>query len=527
VAAPIVVLQKKAKPSLAANISPDTQDVGVYLPYTPLHCILLENSGPLVMTSGNRCDEPIAINEAELENILGSIADAALIHNRAIARRCDDSVLKLSAGGRIILRRSRGFVPEPIRLPVSSPPVLACGADLKNTVCLTRGDRAFMSAHVGDLDDARNHRYLRETVDNFRKLLEIKPQVIACDLHPDYFSTRFALRFKNAQLCEVQHHHAHIASCLAEHRITEKVIGIALDGTGFGPDGTIWGGELLVADLRSYRRVGHFKQYPMPGGQQAILEPARMALSCIVTEFGKEAGPVIARFLPSLAGRDGKALVEMVKRRLHAPLTSSAGRLFDAVAAMLGLADNVSYEGRAAIRMQALADPETDKNYEHEILEQDGMLVISFAQTISGIIEDLKRKAGLGAIAGMFHNTLAAALTRACMAIRGNGNLMHRNFKAHGLFGFVGAALDDALPKKGFDKRNPYMEQSRRLWRPNLNRVVLSGGVFQNDLLLNKLISFLKDEGFEVYINELVPPNDGGIALGQAAVAAARSNFGF
>jgi len=510
VAAPIVIVRTKSNSSLQKNISPDTNDIGVFLPYSPLHWLLLAKCGPLVMTSGNRLDEPMVINEEELKTILGPIADAALTHDREILRRCDDSVLKfihgnfkIVAGGadpgpassrpatvfgyrrsnlhgsmRIMLRRSRGFVPASIRLPVSGPPILACGAELKNTICVTRLDLAFLSPHVGDLDDFRNYRFFQESVRDFIDLLEIKPEIVAYDMHPDYISTRFALGIDGVKREKIQHHHAHIASCLAEHFLTEKVIGIALDGTGFGPDGTIWGGELLVADLVSFERVGHFKQYPMPGGKAAILNPARMALSILAAEFGADAWKVIQKHLPSLKERERKILTEMIVRKLHSPLTSSAGRLFDAVSALLGFSGETSYEGQAAVRLQALADSSVNKKYTFEIQEEQGILVISFGKTIRAIIADLERRKAVGQIAGMFHNTIAAALSEACHVIR---------------------------EKSG------------------LNIVALSGGVLQNDLLLEKIISCLQKDKFYVYTNQIVPPNDGGISLGQAAVAAARN----
>lgn len=478
VAAPVVVLRKKTKSSLPKNISPDTGDIGVFMPYSPVHCLLLDKISPLVMTSGNKLDEPIAINEDELKNILGMIADAALTHDRQILRRCDDSVLKLSGKSPIILRRSRGFVPASIRLPVSAPPILACGAELKNTVCVTRGDRAFISAHIGDLDDFRNYRFFRESVRDFVNLLEIKPETVAYDMHPDYMSTRFALGVQGVRREAVQHHHAHIASCIAENEIPGQVIGLALDGTGYGEDGTIWGGEILIADLVSYKRAGHFKQYPLPGGEAAILNPDRMALSVLAAEFGADARKMINKFLPSIRNTEAGALMEMAAHKIHSPLTSSAGRLFDAISALLGFSGEITYEGRAAVRLQANADRSAGKNYRYDIKEENGVLVISFTPAIMEIIDALEHNLPRDYIAGVFHNTVAAALSAVCGMIRE---------------------------------------------RVGLNKVALSGGVFQNDLLAHKLILRLKKNRFAVYTNQLVPPNDGGISFGQAAVAAERS----
>lgn len=478
VTAPIVVLKKRKGKKLAGNISPDTADLGVFLPYAPLHCLLLEEISPLIMTSGNRRDEPIAIKEEDLKGILGGIADAVLVHDREIIRRCDDSVLKLSGGERIMFRRSRGFVPAALPLPVDGPPVLACGAELKNTVCVTRGGRAFLSAHIGDMDDARNYAFFRETVRDFLELLEIKPAVVACDMHPDYVSTRYALGMDGVRLEKIQHHHAHVAACMAENLLAEKVIGVALDGTGFGPDGSIWGGEILLADLCSFQRAGHFKPYPMPGGARAIMEPERMAMSVILSEFGPSAEKIIRKFLPSIPARALSPLMKITRERLHSPLTSSAGRLFDAVAALFGLGQGVSYEGRPAVRLQALADRTIFENYPYAVQEENGIFIISCAKTIRAVIAALKRKTAGGRIAAMFHNTLAAALAEACVLIRR---------------------------------------------REGLNRVALSGGVFQNDFLLERLLVCLEKEKFEVYTHRAVPPNDGGISLGQAVVAAARS----
>ncbi|MDP2990557.1 MAG: carbamoyltransferase HypF, partial [Kiritimatiellota bacterium] len=253
--APIVVVRRKPGSSLPRFLSPDTDDLGVFLPYAPLHHLLLAEISPLVMTSGNLAEEPIAKDEQELSAILGPVADAALIHNRAIVRRSDDSVLKIVAGQRLFLRRSRGVVPDAIGLPLEGPAVLACGAELKNTVCVTRGAQAFLSQHIGDLDDYRAYRFFQETVADFSALLKVKPTIVAHDLHPDYLATRYALAQEGVRRIGVQHHHAHIAACMAEHGLTEKVIGVALDGTGYGPDGTIWGGEFLVADLADFRRV--------------------------------------------------------------------------------------------------------------------------------------------------------------------------------------------------------------------------------------------------------------------------------
>lgn len=482
--APIVVLRWKPDAELSSllslgkrQISPDTDDVGVFLPYTPLHHLLLAEISPLVMTSGNLAEEPIAKDEQELSAILGPVANAALSHNRAIVRRCDDSVLKIVAGQRLFLRRSRGFVPDAIGLPLEGPAVLACGAEQKNTVCVTRGAQAFLSQHIGDLDDYRAYRFFQETVEDFSALLKVKPAIVAHDLHPDYLATRYALAQSGARLIGVQHHHAHIAACMAEHGLTERVIGVALDGTGFGPDGTIWGGEFLVADLADFRRVGHFKPYRMPGGAEAIRQPVRMAFSYGLAELNANDRRDLPALLSDLDADECPVLAGMIAQGVNAPWTSSAGRLFDAVAALLGLGAAITYEAQAAIRLQTIARPEGVPPYPYAIEIQDGAFQLSFGPAIRAMVADLRANVDRGRIAGGFHQTIAEAVGEMCVRIR---------------------------------------EGER------LERVALSGGVFQNDLLLALTTNGLLRRGFQVYSHQLVPPNDGGIALGQAAVALAR-----
>jgi len=491
-AAPIVVVRRKSGSSLsgllplgAGQVSPDTDDLGVFLPYAPLHHLLLAEISPLIMTSGNLAEEPIAKDEQELNAILGPVADGALIHNRAIVRRCDDSVLKIVAGQRLFLRRSRGIVPDAIGLPLEGPAVLACGAELKNTVCITRGAQAFLSQHIGDLDDYRAYRFFRETVEDFSALLKVKPTIVAYDLHPDYLATRYALAREGVRQIGVQHHHAHIAACMAEHGLTERVIGVALDGTGFGPDGTIWGGEFLVADLADFRRVGHFKPYRMPGGAEAIRQPARMALSYGLAELPENGHRELPDLLPGLAENECRVLAGIIAQGVNAPWTSSAGRLFDAVAALLGLGETITYEAQAAIRLQTLARPDGVLPYSYAIEIQDDGFQLSFGPAIREIVADRRANVDRGRIAGGFYQTVAEAVGEMCVRIRDRERL----------------------------------EAASRL-----ERVALSGGVFQNDLLLALVTNDLRRRGFQVYSHHLVPPNDGGIALGQAAVALARTD---
>ena len=476
-ARPIVVLARRDASQVSALVSPDTRDVGAFLPYTPLHHLLLSEISPLIMTSGNIAEEPIAKDRRELDRILGRIADYALVHNRPIVRRCDDSVLKIVRGRRLPVRRSRGMVPDHIELPLDGPPVLACGAELKNTFCVTRGRQAFLSQHIGDLVEYAAYRFYCESIDDMTRLLKITPGVVVCDMHPDYLSTRYALKSGIENRIAVQHHHAHIASCMAENGLNEKVIGVALDGTGYGPDGTVWGGDFLICDLEDFRRIAHFKQYPLPGGDEAVRHPVRMALSYLVSEPETNSEELINTLLPDLSHSERDILSRMITKKIRSPLTSSAGRLFDAVSALLGVCTTITYEGQAAIRLQTLAERGVSSHYSFEIDDRGDVLVISFAPMIREIIEDMKAGGKKPRISAMFHNTVAEAVAETCELLRDN---------------------------------------------EKINRAVLSGGVFQNDLLLSLATNALHKRGFEVYTHTLVPPNDGGIALGQAAVALAR-----
>jgi len=472
-ARPIVIVPRQARSSLPRELSPDTPDLGVFLPYTPVHELLLARVSPLVMTSGNRAEEPIALGEEDLAPILGTIADFALAHNRPIVRRCDDSVLKFSGAKPVFIRRSRGFVPEPIDLPWEGPPVLACGAELKNTFCLTRGRQAFLSQHIGDLTDAKTRKFYGEQISDLCRLLAITPEVVVHDLHPDYFSTRYARNSGIRQRVAVQHHRAHVASVLAEQGLAGPVIGVALDGAGYGGDGTVWGGEFFLADAGSCRRLAHFQAYPLPGGDAAVLHPERMALSYLRGELGDGWQAAAAVRLAGLSTSELDFLARMLDRNLQSPLTSSAGRLFDAVAGLLGLGAPVTYEGQAAIRLQTLAEghPETVDPYGHLWRTGPEMPVLSFGPMIREILDDLGSGASPARVAARFHETVAAGVARACL------NLARQEQVAD---------------------------------------VALSGGVFQNTLLLDRTTKKLQAAGLRVYSHERVPPNDGGLALGQA-----------
>ena len=486
------VFQSSSLPSLPSSISPDSPTIGAFLPYTPLHHLLLRTLPALVMTSGNLRDEPIISSEEDLDLIFGPIADAALIHNRPIAHRVDDSVLRMSGGYRQFLRRARGYIPNPIRLADRSLQVLSVGGELKNTFCLVRDGLAFLSQHVGDLSDYKTHNYFLREIESWKTLMRVHPEAVACDLHPGYLSTKWAGQWMNGKMEEwknaspqsstpppfqciaVQHHHAHIASVLAEHDLHQPVIGVALDGTGYGTDGTIWGGEFLVADRRDFERVAHFRSYPLPGGDKAVAEPWRMAVSVLWSEgLVEEARACAARH----SAEELHVITGMIETGFHSPLTSSAGRLFDAVAALLGLCQIATYEAQAAIRLETAVDPAVDGHYPFLIDSSGPMHLLNFGPAIRALLQDQSGGITLGAMAAKFHNTLVEAISRTCELVR--------------------------------DRRG-------------IRCVALSGGVFQNAVLFSRTVAALQARGFEVYTNAIVPPNDGGLALGQAAVAVAR-----
>ncbi|QKW40679.1 carbamoyltransferase HypF [Actinomadura sp. NAK00032] len=458
---PIVLARRRPDAALADAVAAGGRHLGLMLPYTPLHHLLVTE--PVVLTSGNVSDEPIAHRDAEALERLGGIADGFLLHDRPIHTRTDDSVVRVFQGRTLPVRRSRGYTPEPLPIPEGRP-VLACGAELKNTFCLTRDGRAFLSHHIGDLENYETLRAFEEGIAHFRRLFDIVPEIIAHDPHPEYLSTKYALDLELPSIA-VQHHHAHIASCLADNGAPGPVIGVAFDGTGYGTDGTLWGGEFLVADLRGFERAGHLAPVPMPGGAAAIREPWRMAAAYGVPED-----------LP-VAGRPSwPTVVEMARRRVNAPLTSSMGRLFDAVAAVLGVRDRVNYEGQAAIELEQRADPSEGAAYSAAITGS-APFTVAGSDLLNAAVTDLRAKVPVSAIAARFHNGIAALVVDAASRIRE---------------------------------------------RTGLATVALSGGVFQNMLLLERTASGLTAAGFDVLTHHRVPPNDGGISLGQAAVATTR-----
>ena len=483
-ARPIVVVRRRADSTIAAEVAPGQDTVGILLPYTPLHYLLLERAAgfpeALVMTSGNLSEEPIAYDNAAAREQLATLADAFLLHNRDIYTRCDDSVLRVSPRGDALpLRRSRGYAPYPVRLAWRGPALLATGAELKNTFCLTRDDYAFLSHHVGDLSNYETLLAFEEGVAHMERLFRVRPEALAYDLHPDYLATRYALERaarEGLTAIGVQHHHAHIAAGMAEHGLPReaRVIGVAFDGTGYGDDGAIWGGEFLLAGYGSYERAAHLRYVPLPGGDRAVREPWRVALAWLAI-----AGLPWDDDLPPVgqarAGHPGSlsALRQQIARGLNSPPTSSMGRLFDAAAALAGARQVVTYEAQAAIEFEAAADGDEPAAYPFDYAND----IVDPAPLWAALLADRRAGLPLPRLSARFHNGVAHMTRDVCRRLR---------------------------------------QQS------GLDAVVLSGGVWQNVTLLRTTLALLAADHFTVYTHRLVPPNDGGLALGQAAVAAAR-----
>jgi len=492
-ARPIVLLKKKPESNIVEEVSPKQDWLGVMLPYTPLHYLLFTNSSftALVMTSGNLSEEPIATNNDEARERLAKLADAFLMHDRDIHVRCDDSVVRVfddrpltidhvpsSAVHRLSsiypIRRSRGYSPFPVKLPFEVPQLLATGSELKNTFCITNGNYAFLSHHIGDMENYETLQSFEQGVEHFERLFRVKPVAIAHDMHPNYLATRYALEQAEREglpTIAVQHHHAHVAACMAEHGLTEPVIGVSFDGTGYGDDGAIWGGEFLVADYKTYKRMFHLEYFPLPGGDAAIKKPARTALA-LLWSLGLEWDDRLES-VKEFCAEDQVTLRIQLERKINAPMTSSMGRLFDAAAALAGVRQKVNYEGQAAIEFEAMADSAEAGHYVFGV--ESGQVRVRGA--VEALVNDVMAGVPISKISARFHNGLAESVRETVQKISGE---------------------------------------------TSLRRAILSGGVWQNITLLRRTLSLLRNDGFEVYIHREVPTNDGGLSLGQAVIAASR-----
>ncbi len=465
---PIVLLKRHDDISLAPSIAPGNDHLGIMLPYTPLHHLLLSGDlNALVMTSANFSEEPICIDNQDAQHRLHQVADYFLTHNRDIYLRSDDSVMIRLADTPRFIRRSRGYAPRPIFVQSEGAPVLAVGGELKNTVCLLKDNHAFLSQHIGDLENLEAYEFFKMTIEHLERIFETKPELIVHDMHPGYLSTQWA-KEQEVPLLAVQHHHAHIASCMAEHHLDEPVIGIALDGTGYGTDGTIWGGEVLLGDYSGFQRYAYLEPLPLPGGDAAIKAPWRIAVSYLHHAFGGELPE-----LPFLGQHNISPVIEMITKNIQSPLTSSCGRLFDAVAAMCGGRQLIKYEGQAAIEFMQAAKSSIHRPYDYIFDRQDNSWIIQIAPLIRSIVWSLRKGEEISYISAGFHATLANMFTEIAEMV--------------------------------------YEESG-------VKNVVLSGGVFQNQILFEPMILKLESKGFHVYTHVQVPTNDGGISLGQALI---------
>jgi hydrogenase maturation protein HypF len=479
---PIVLCRKRDDNAIAPSVAPGVPNQGIMLPYTPLHHLLLEKNFPaLVMTSANQVDEPICIGNREALERLKGIADYYLFHNRDILVRCDDSVATVTGKVPVLIRRSRGFAPKPVTLKRSYPDVLALGPQLKATLCILKGGLAYLSPHIGDLETPEARDFYMESLRLMERIAECRPEVVACDLHPAYWTTRLAEELPHSEIIRVQHHHAHIVSAMAENGLSCNVIGLAMDGTGYGPDGTAWGGEFLVADEMDFRRGGHIRPYRLPGAEKAVKEPWRVAVSLLRESFG-DTWRDVARALP-LREKEGyfDVMENLMVQGFNSPLTSSLGRIFDGVAAILGTRQAVSFEGQAAMELETLASGRTKKSYPFEIAQDGEGWILDFRPLIRAIAGERIKGKETEAIAAAFHRTIIGAIVAMTEAVR---------------------------------------------QQTGLAKAVLSGGCFQNRLLLEGTVRELEKGGFEVFSHRNLPANDGCIALGQAVVAAARIQAG-
>ena len=491
---PIVILEKIFPNLISEAVAPHNKNFGVMLPYTPLHYLLFSSFevqfAALIMTSGNVSDEPIVASNLEAVEKLSSLADYFLLHDRDVFTRVDDSIVRIVKPKRVstfnskiqTFRRARGFVPKTIDIGEETKDILACGAELKNTFCLTRGTKAILSQYIGDLENYETLEYFKETLKNLRKVFRVTPKIIAHDLHPDYLSTRFALEYAAemgipaTSVVSVQHHHAHMASCMAEHNLNGEVIGVAFDGTGYGTDGNIWGGEFFIVSRENFKRKAHLDYVPMPGGEKAIQEPWRMTVAHLYQTFGDDIFKAAPSFFKRFNQKDVEIVITMIKKKINTPLTSSVGRLFDAVSSLLGIRDTITFEGEAAIELETAADAREEKellSYPFLIIHDDP-IIVDIKPLLKSAGEDLIKSVKIAVISYRFHYTLAMIIVEVSKILKTQGKIRD---------------------------------------------VVLSGGVFQNKLLLNLAVTHLEREGFRVWFNEQFPANDGGISLGQAVIA--------
>ena len=474
---PIVLLDKKKdckEKVLAESLNAGLNLLGVMLPYMPIHHLLFRNlkSDAIVLTSGNFSSEPILTDNNLAVEQFSALVDAIVLHNRDIYNRTDDSVVRTIADKERIFRRSRGYVPAPVRTSFNTEGIVAFGAELTNCFCVGKGTKALLSQHIGDLQGLETTLFYEETIAQFIQLFRVKPLLVAVDMHPDYISTKTGLNFGDLPIVQVQHHHAHIASCMAEHQLDEKVIGISLDGTGYGTDGNSWGSEFLVCDLNDFTRITHFDYVQLPGGDMATEEPWRMAVAYIYKVYGKNFFDLDLPFLKQIGTEKIRLIVQMIDKKINCPLTSGAGRLFDSVASMLDLVQVASFQAEGPMRLESIVKHNFKESYPFSLSK-----TICFDATIRGIVEDVVQGIDRATIATKFHNTIISSIFETAKSIRDT---------------------------------------------ESINKVVLSGGVFQNKYLLEGTIKILSENNFEVYSHATVPTNDGGIALGQLAVASKR-----
>ena len=474
-ASPIVLLRRLAESEVSAEVAPGNNYLGVMLAYTGIHHLIMAESKPMVMTSGNIADEAIIANNDEAFDKLSDVADYFLVHDREIRYRCDDSVAKVLDGEVQLLRRSRGYTPRVIELGREFPSVLAVGGQMKNTICFLKGNKALLSQHLGDMDNAGAYEFFQETLGHLGELLSFKPVAVAHDMHPGYETSGFAKDMSIGRKIPVQHHEAHVAGCLAQHGVLdEEIIGLSFDGTGYGRDGCIWGGEVFVGKVPKLKRAGHFDYVAMPGGELAIKEPWRMAVSYLKKVFGRDYKNLPLAILEKFS-QQLPAIDKLIERRINSPLTSSCGRLFDAVSALIGLCYLNTFEGEAAITLEMAIEQSEAKAYPYKLGKDDsGYYVVNFDSLIRAIVADMKEAIPAGIISRKFHQTIVELC----------GDIVNR------LSGETG-----------------------------IKKVVMTGGVFQSNFLHTELKRLLVQNGFEVYANTITPPNDGGISLGQAVMA--------